>query len=114
MAKQPLSVTTAKKDPKLALLDLSDRQSEERPPARRLEASPPGRSTERLTISLLEEEKRALEARAFHFRQHGYPELKTSRLARVAFQLLCNVPDEEVIKIATQVQNLDSRRGNRY
>lgn len=112
MAKQTLAATTAKKDPKLALLDLSDRNIEQsRQPK---DSEPIRRSTERLTISLLDEEKRALEERAFHFRQQGHAELKTSRLARVAFQMLLEAADEEILQAAEKVENLEVRRGNRY
>ena len=112
MAQRNLSAVTAKKDPKLALLDLSDKQLES--PKQQRESGVMGRSTERLTISLLKEEKRALEEKAFHFRQNEHPELKTSRLARVAFQMLLEAPDEEILRFADQVENLEARRGNRY
>lgn len=117
MARQSLAATTTKKDSKIALLALSDRQLETPPKPQ----APPDhstgmlrRSTERLTISLLDEEKRALEERAFRFRQGGHTELKTSRLARVAFHLLLGASDEEVLKVAEKVENLEVRRGNRY
>jgi hypothetical protein len=113
MAKQTLAATTSQKDPKLALLDLSDKQAEQQP---RQEKSLDTlrRSTGRLTISLLDEEKRALEELAFRFRQNGHPELKTSRLARIAFCLLLDTADEEILKAAEKVENLEERRGNRY
>lgn len=112
MAKQSLSATTAKKDSKLALLALSDSQLPS--PRKTASASPLSRSTERLTISLLDGEKRALEERAFHLRQGGHAELKTSRLARIAFQMLIEAPDDEILKVAEKVENLEVRRGNRY
>ena len=112
MAKQKLAATTANKDPKIALLDLSDRQLEQPLPQK-----DPGtirRSTDRLTISLLDGEKRALEERAFRFRQTGHAELKTSRLARVAFQMLLEAADEAILQAAKKVENLEVRRGTRY
>lgn len=112
MAKQSLSATTAKKDSKLALLALSDSQLA--PAKQSGSSSPLSRSTERLTISLLDGEKRALEERAFHLRQGGHAELKTSRLARIAFQMLIEAPDDEILKAAEKVENLEVRRGNRY
>lgn len=112
MAKQTLAATTAKKDPKIALLDLSDKQAEQ--PHQEKSLYTLRRSTGRLTISLLDDEKRALEERAFHFRQNGHPELKTSRLARIAFCLLLDTADEEILKAAEKVENLEGRRGNRY
>lgn len=112
MAKQNLSATTAKKDPKIALLDLSDKHPQE--PVHPRSAGAIRRSTERLTISLLGEEKRALEERAFRFRQNGHPELKASRLARIAFHMLLAAPDEAILKAAEAVENLEVRRGNRY
>lgn len=112
MAKQTLAATTAKKDSKIALLDLSDKQPEQ--PGQQRAPGILRRSTERLTISLLEEEKRALEERAFRFRMGGHTELKTSRLARVALQMLLDASDEDIFKTAAKVENLEIRRGNRY
>lgn len=112
MAKQTLKATTEKKDAKVALLDLSDRQLDS--PREKRTTGDVRRSTERLTISLLEEEKRALEERAFRFRMGGHRELKASRLARIAFQMLLEATDEEILKTADDVENLEIRRGNRY
>jgi hypothetical protein len=41
-------------------------------------------------------------------------QLKTSRLARVAFQMLLNASDEEILEAAAATENLETRRGNRY
>lgn len=112
MAKQTLAATTEKKDAKVALLDLSDRQLD--PPREDKAAGQLRRSTERLTISLLDKEKRALEERAFRFRMSGHRELKASRLARIAFQMLLEATDEEILNIAEGVENLEVRRGNRH
>jgi len=112
MARRNLASATADKDPKLALLDLTDRHLEQ--PRQQRNAGAVGRSTERLTISLLKEEKQALEEKAFHFRQNDHSELKTSRLARVAFRLLLETSDEEILQAAEKVENLEVRRGNRH
>ena len=112
MAKQNLAAVTAQKDPKLALLDLSDKSPEQREEQVRPVAL--GRTTDRLTISLLEQEKRGLEERAFGLRQNGHPELKTSRLARVAFRMLLEASDEDILSAAGAVENLEVRRGRRY
>ena len=112
MAKQDLAAVTAQKDPKHALLDLSDRSPEQR--GQQVRSAAVGRTTERLTISLLESEKRGLEERAFSFRQNGHPELKTSRVARIAFHMLLNASEEEILVAAEGVENLEVRRGRRY
>ena len=112
MAKQNLAATTANKDAQAKLLDLADHQLDQ--PREKRPQEPMRRSTERLTISLLEEEKRAIEDRAHRFRMSGHRELKASRLARIAFQMLLEATDEEILKTADDVENLEIRRGNRY
>ena len=109
MARRKLATATKAKNTQDALLNLEQNSQPKQ------QASPMRRSTEQLTISLLEEEKRALEARAFSFRDGGHRELKTtSRLARVAFQMLLNASDEEILEAAKATENLEKRRGKRY
>lgn len=71
------------------------------------------RSTDRISISLLEEERRALEDRAFNLRQQGHRDVKMSRLARIAFQMLLDAPDEDILKAAQKVPNLEKLRAVR-
>ena len=68
------------------------------------------RSTDRISISLLPEERAALDDRVADFRRNGRRDLKTSRLARIAFKMLLNASDDEVLQIAEDVPNLEQLR----
>jgi len=72
--------------------------------------APQARFTDRMSISLLKEERDALEDRARDFQRNGRRDIKTSRLARVAFRLLLNTPDDEILRLADDVQNLERLR----
>lgn len=71
------------------------------------------RSTDRMSISLLGEERIALEERAARLRFQGYRDIKPSRLARIAFHMLLVASDEEILKWAEEVENLEVRRVKR-
>lgn len=65
---------------------------------------------DRLTISLLSAERSALEKRMAYFREKGYRSFKTSRLARIAINMLVNAPDEEILRHAVEVPNLEKHK----
>jgi hypothetical protein len=71
------------------------------------------RSTDRMSISLLREERVALEERAARLRFAGHRGIKPSRLARIAFRLLLETSDEQILQWAEQVENLETRRVKR-
>ena len=71
------------------------------------------RSTERLSVSLLAQERDALEKRAAHLRGLGHRDIKTSRLARIAFKLLQEQSDEAILSMAEKVENLEVRRAQK-
>lgn len=75
--------------------------------------TPIRRSTERISISLLAEERAALEERAARLRSAGHRDIKTSRLARVAFNMLQEVSDEAILSAAAMVENLEMRRAQK-
>jgi hypothetical protein len=68
------------------------------------------RFTDRMSISLLKDERNTLEDRARDLQRAGRRDLKPSRLARIAFKLLMNTPDEEVLHLADEVPNLEQLR----
>lgn len=101
--------------PKKTALDLAEETLDApRPkPAQKRTAKSTGpipRTTDRISISLLSEERTALEDKAVEFRRKGRRDLKTSRLARIAFRLLLEAKDEEVFRIADEVPNLEQLR----
>ncbi|MBI1961272.1 MAG: helix-turn-helix transcriptional regulator, partial [Parcubacteria group bacterium] len=67
-----------------------------------------------LSVSLLPEERYALEIRSHELankmRRH---DLKPSRVARIAFRMLLEASDEEILRIAEDVPNLEKLRGRR-
>ena len=71
------------------------------------------RTTARLSISLLDEEREALERISAELRAKGHRDLKTSRLARVAFRMLLDATEEDLLRVADQVPNLERLRGTR-
>ena len=71
------------------------------------------RSTSRLSVSLLEEERTALEGLGGELRRKGHWDLKTSRLARVAFKMLLDADEQDVLRVASEVPNLEKLRGKR-
>ena len=73
------------------------------------------RTTERITISLKEEEKEAIEERAFRYKRHGTnKKLKPSQLGRLALLWAISASDEEIEAIEASAEDLEKRRGNRY
>ena len=109
MAKRKLA-QASKAQTKKTALDLAEEQAQ--PPAAGETRSIP-RSTDRISISLLPEERRALEKRAHQFMDNGRRDLKTSRLARIAFHMLAAASDEEILAVADRVDNLEVRRAGR-
>lgn len=67
---------------------------------------------ERMSISLLAEEKEALENKTLDVRRIDKG-VRTSRLARIAFKMLQDASVEDILKFATEVPNLESRKGRR-
>ena len=68
----------------------------------------------KLSVSLLPEERHALEVRSHELiSTGGRYDLKTSRMARIAFQMLLEASDEEILRIAESVPNLEALRGRR-
>ena len=94
-------------------LDLAEEQAETPTPATPAHFPTPGRSTDRLSISLLSEERTALEDKADHFRRMGRRDVKASRLARAAFKMLLEAPDDEILRVVDSVENLETRRVRR-
>lgn len=126
MAKRKLA-QAAKSPTKKTALDLAEQHAEASPsttpvaptlPAaeplnaggRRPSLHPISRTTDRLSISLLPEERNALEERAAEFRRNGRRDLKPSRLARVAFKMLLDTSDEDILRVADHVPNLEKLR----
>ena len=71
------------------------------------------RSTARLSISLTDEERQALEDRSADLRRLGHRDLKVSRLARVAFAMLLQADNDTVLSAAATVEDLEQRRAKR-
>ena len=69
-------------------------------------SAPVSRTTDRMSISLLLEERLALEDKSDDLRRQGRRDLKPSRLARIAFRLLLETPDKEIFRLADEVPNL--------
>ena len=68
------------------------------------------RSTDRISISLLAEERIALEDKVSSLKHKGRRDLKISRLARIAFKMLLDAEDEDILRIADEVPNLEQLR----
>ena len=103
--------------PRRTALDLAEETLDAPKPAPRKQAAkapkaaaPASRTTDRVSISLLLEERLALEDKAADLRRQGRRDLKTSRLARIAFRLLLEAPDKEIFRLADQVPNLEQLR----
>jgi len=112
MAKKPLDLSSAVTQPKKkrTAFDLAD----EATTARKTDTNAiPESPTDRVNVSLLEEERKAMDDRAHHFKITGRRDLKFSRLARIAFKMLLEAPDEEILKLADSVDNLEVRRGRK-
>ena len=77
---------------------------------------PKGRETERLSVSLLPDERRALEQRLGQLWAQGYVKLgrlSVSRLVRAAIAYLLEADDEDIIQWANRVPDLEKRRGKK-
>ena len=97
-----------------AIAGLNDPPVQKKATARKKkEPNPIPRSTERLSISLLGEERDALEKLSMELRSEGYRALKTSRLARIAFKMLLDADKKSILKAADSVENLEVLRGKR-
>ena len=73
------------------------------------EAKPIRRNTARLSISLLPEERKALEMRMGQLWQQGHTDIKVSRLVRIGLSMLLQASDEEILRLAEEVPNLEKR-----
>jgi len=104
MAKRKLSAITEDKPTKTAL-DLAEEVTSSPEPSR-----PISRTTDRISISLLTEERVALEDLSADLRHKGHRDLKTSRLARVAFKMLLGSSEEDILRVAEDVPNLERLR----
>lgn len=74
------------------------------------------RTTERISVSLTEQERDTLEDRSDGLRSRrglGRRDLKVSKLARVAFRMLEDASDAEIVAIADRIEDLEARRGTR-
>lgn len=99
--------------PKKTALDLAEETLDApKEPAKegKMPTAPESRTTDRVSISLLLEERLALEDKAADLRRQGRRDLKTSRLARIAFRLLLETPDKEILRLADEVPNLEQLR----
>ena len=90
----------------------NDTPKQKKPRVRKI-PTPIPRSTERLSISLLAEERDALEKLSMELRSEGHRALKTSRLARIAFKILLDADKKAILKAADSVENLEILRGKR-
>lgn len=86
---------------------IGERQEEKPQPASRPKIS---RTTDRMSISLLAEERQALDDLAADFKRKRRRDLKTSRLVRVAIKMLLDASEEEVLRMAEEVPNLERLR----
>ena len=73
------------------------------------------RSTATMSISLTAEERAAVEARAFQLKQAGARKDigKVSGLTRVALAMMLAATDEEILRVADRVENLELRKARR-
>ena len=109
MAKRKLSATTENQSPKTPL-DLAEEHSESREP-QATDPRPIPRSTDRISVSLLDEERTALENLASDFRRrNGRRGFKASRLVRIGIKMLLNASDEEILGVAEDVPDLEQLR----
>ena len=112
MAKRKLSAATENQSPKTPL-DLAEEQIE-RPQSQATDTRPIPRSTDRLSVSLLNEERTALEDLANDFRRrNGRRDFKTSRLVRIGIKMLLSASDEVILQVADEVPNLEQLRAKK-
>ena len=74
---------------------------------------PKDRETVRLSVSLLPDERRALEQRLGQLGARGYSRLSMSRLVRTAIAYLLEADDEDIIKRVNRVRDLEKDRGKK-
>lgn len=67
------------------------------------------RSTEKLSVSLTADERAEIQQRSAQLMVHRR-DLKLSRLCRVAFRMMLDSTDEEILQAAAEVENLELRR----
>jgi cell division septation protein DedD len=114
MAKRtPTTALVENEEPEQKKPTARKKKEPEPPPEPPPEPKPMPRSTERISISLLAEERDALEKLSMELRSEGHRALKTSRLARIAFKLLLQADKKTILKIADSVENLEVLRGKR-
>ena len=110
MSKRKLAEAT-QPSPKKTPLDVAEEQAAQTPqPPASAPARLMSRTTDRISISLLPEERTALEARAHEFMRNGRRDIKPSRLARIAFKMLLAASDEEILQVVDEVPNLEKLR----
>ena len=114
MARRKFADVTKRGTPQSTALGQADRlieQMEAQEPSGpgEPEAKPIRRNTARLSISLLPEERKALEMRMGQLWQQGHTDIKVSRLVRIALKMLQQASDEEILRWAEEVPNLEKR-----
>jgi hypothetical protein len=72
-----------------------------------------GGATVKISVSLTNVERHNLEARSAELRAKGHRKLKLSRLARVAFRMLSDADDADILRVAETVEDLEARRIHR-
>lgn len=93
--------------------NLTDATSTKPTPLDLATAMEPGDTTVKISISLTNVERHNLEARSADLRAKGHRKLKLSRLARVAFRMLSDADDADVLRVAETVEDLEARRVHR-
>lgn len=111
MARRSLADVTRRETERKAALDEADRlmermnaQQEAPQPTRTIP-----RNTARLSVSLLPEERRAVERLMGQLWQRGYTDIKISRLTRIALRMLLQASDDDIVRLAEEVPNLEKR-----
>ena len=80
------------------------------PSASSKQALPPGQDITRMSLSLLREERTALEKRLAQLWLLGHADIKMSRLLRIGAKMLMNASEEEILNVAAEVPNMYDRR----
>ena len=111
-----LGVAAAQSRRQKTALDLAEEvtQEQEKPPEEEEIPEPKApikrNHTERISVSLLPEERAALEQLSADLRSKGHRDIRMSRLARIAFKMLIDATEEEVLKAAEDVPYLEKLR----
>ena len=111
MAKRKLADTVRKVPPRKSALDEADQLLAQAaaPGTGTVRPAPIRRHTERLSISLLRQERKELEHRIGQLWASGHSDIKISRLARIAFRMLLRATDEDIVELAEEVPDLQKR-----